>query len=64
MKKNVITHVKPLGVSNKKYYVPYAFIHLLYSERSLLTARSSQEEKKKEHMICRGLSFLGCISYT
>lgn len=49
MKKNVITHVKPLGVSNKKYYVPYAFIHLLYSERSLLTARSSQEEKKRAY---------------
>lgn len=49
MKENVITHVKPLGVSNKKYYVPYAFIHLLYSEHSLLTAWSSQEETKRAY---------------
>ena len=44
------THVKPLGVSNNKYYIAHAFIHLLYSEHFLpLSSMKLSRGKKRAH---------------
>lgn len=54
MKKMVTTHVRRLGVSNNKYYITYAFIHLLYSEPFLSLSSMKLSREKKEHVTCRG----------
>lgn len=61
MKKNVITHMKPL-VSDEKYYITRAFIHLLYSEYFHLAPLNSQEKEKNTWFVGAFL-FLGALLY-